>query len=126
MSVTTSTVRRPDRASSPRTRSTNSFCVFVEKEVERVLRRHLDDEIDLDFERGDGFRKHEPRLVVAERILLPIDEMVVGARAKRVRLDARAAMRSGPQPDDVRRQRDGTTVAVLRDMTERDSNGQGA
>ena len=60
--------------------------VRLEEEVERVLRRHLGDEIDLDRQLGRALGEDETRDVVGLRILLPVQEM-------RARLDRQRVAR---------------------------------
>ena len=67
--------------------------------------------------------KHDARQIVTERILLPVDEVFLGRHGQRVADDRRPAVRRGPQPDDVRRQRNGAIVAIACAMGQRDVNG---
>ena len=48
----------------------------LQEEIEWILDRHLDHQIDLDIQPLHRLGKHQPRKVVGLRILLPIDEMV--------------------------------------------------
>jgi hypothetical protein len=50
----------------------------LEEEVERVVDRHLDHQVDRDLEFGGLLGEDQPRLVVGERVLLPVDEVVGG------------------------------------------------
>lgn len=72
-----------------------------EKEVERVVDGHFGDQIDAHLEFARLLGKHEPRLIVGERVLLPVDEVPRGFDAHRVRQDRRTTMRRGPQPHDL-------------------------
>jgi hypothetical protein len=92
----------------------------LEKEVERVVHRHLRNQIDRDFELGRLVGKHEPRQVVGERILLPVDEVVVRLDPQRIRQDRRSRVRRRPQSHDLRRQADAPVVAVVGDVVECD------
>ena len=47
-------------------------------------------------------REHQPGQEVAERVLLPVDEVVGGFDLQRVGLDRGARVRRRAQPDDVR------------------------
>ena len=49
---------------------------WLQKEVERVVYRHLDHQVDGHLEFGGRLRKHQPCLVVGERVLLPVDEVL--------------------------------------------------
>ena len=60
--------------------------------------------------------EHESREVVAVGVLLPVDEVSLRRDLQRVAQDRRAAVRRGPQPDDVRRERDEPIVAVAGPM----------
>ena len=86
--------------------------VLLEEEVERVDHRHVGDQVDLDGELRRPLEKDEPREIVAERVLLPVDEVLLGRDLQRVGLDRRAAMRRRPQAHDMRRQHDRSVVAV--------------
>ena len=97
--------------------------VRFEEEIERVEHRHLRDQIHLDQELAGRFRENEPGEVVGLRILLPVDEVLLRRDAERVAQDAGAAVRRGPQPDDLRPERDGPVVAVVRPVVEGDVNG---
>ena len=69
--------------------------------------------------------KREPGLKIAERILLPVDEVLGRGDLQVVIEDRRAAMRSRPQPDDLRAQRHGPVVLIMGDVGQRDVNGHG-
>ncbi len=58
--------------------------LLLEEEVERVDDRHVGDEVDLEHQLGRVLRKDEARLVVAERILLPVEEVRLRLHAERV------------------------------------------
>ncbi len=53
----------------------NSLAAVLDEEVERIDRRHVGGELDLDLELVGLLRENEPRLEVALRVLLPVDEM---------------------------------------------------
>ena len=57
---------------------------FVEEEIERILDRHVGDEIDLDLEALDRLGIDDARLVVAVGVLLPVDEVAFGLDPQRV------------------------------------------
>ncbi len=52
-----------------------------EEEVERIARRHVHDEVDRHIEMRDALGEHHARLVVALRVLLPVDEVRLRARS---------------------------------------------
>ena len=91
---------------------------FLDEEVERIIDRHVGQEIDLDAEFRGFLREHQPREVVAEWILLPVDEVVFRQDLQRVGRHPCARMRRRPQPDDLRAEPDGTVVAVMGDMVQ--------
>jgi hypothetical protein len=96
--------------------------VTLDEEVERVDGRHLGDQVDLDGQLARRLREGQPRLVIAERILLPVEEVLLRLDAQRIAGDHRPAVRRRPQADDVRRERDRPVVAVPRGVRERDSD----
>jgi hypothetical protein len=98
---------------------------FLQEEVERVVDRHLGDQIDGDLELARHLREHQAREVVRERILLPVDEVVGGFDLQRVRQDRRAAVGRRAQADDLRAERDESVVLVVRDVVQCDVDGQG-
>ena len=49
--------------------------VLLDEEVERVVHRHVGDDVDLDLELGDEFRKDVAGEPVAVRVLLVVHEM---------------------------------------------------
>ena len=89
------------------------FCILIEKEIERVDDNHLGNEIDLDRERPGFFGKNQACEIVAERILLPVDEMLFRADLERVAVDRCPCMDSRPETHDMRRQTDRPVIAVL-------------
>ncbi len=101
------------------------FGLGLEEEVERVVDRHVGHQVDRDLELGRLLGKDQPRQVVGERVLLPVDEVLRRLDAQRIGQDRRAAMRRRPQPHHLRRQPDAAVVAVVRDVVQRDVDGQG-
>ena len=78
------------------------FRAFLDEEVERIVDRHVGDDVDLDPQFVDQLREDVARQPVAVRILLKVHEMIGGRHFQRMRDHARAAVRSGPQADDLR------------------------
>ena len=70
-------------------------------------------------------REDVAREVVSLRVLLPVDEMLGRRDLQRIGNDARAAMGSGPQPDDLWSERHEPVVAIVRDVIECDMYGHG-
>ncbi len=97
-----------------------------EEEVERVVHRHLGDQIDRDVEMVGAFGKHEPRKMVRERVLLPVDEVPCGLDRHRIRDDRRPAVRCGTQPHDLRAEIDEPVVAIAGGVVQRDVDGHGS
>ena len=95
---------------------------LLDEEVERVDDREVGDEIDRDGELARRLGEHEAREVVAERILLPVDEVFLGRDRQRVREHGRAAMRRGPQPNDVGRELHRPVEPVRHPVLERDAD----
>ena len=88
--------------------------IRLDEEIEGIEHRHVDGEIDLDAEFGSRLWEDEARKPVTERVLLPVDEMLVRLHLQRVAEDLAAAVRRGPEPDDLRPQGDRVVVFVGR------------
>ncbi len=82
------------------------------EEVERVVDRHVGDEVDFDLQLAHRLREHEAGKPVAVRVLLVVDEVTAGADLQRVREHARAGVRRGTQADDLGSQHHGLVVLV--------------
>jgi hypothetical protein len=93
-----------------------------QEEVERVVDRHLGDEVDVDPELADRIREVQSRDVVAVRILLPVDEVAARLDAHRIREDRRPALRRRTQPDQLRAQTYEAVVAVVGRVSEGNMN----
>src|SRR5262249_47192134 len=76
--------------------------VAFDEEVDRIDDLVLKDEIDQDLKRPHFFWKDATRLPIAERVLLPVQEMAAGRNLERVRLNRRTRVRRRPQPNDLR------------------------
>ena len=98
----------------------------LEEEVERIVHRHVGDQVDRDLELRGLLREHQPGEMVALRILLPVDEMGLRLDLQRIGQDRGAAVRGGPQAHDLRPQRHRPVVGVGRPMMQRDVNAHGA
>ncbi len=77
--------------------------VLLDEEVERVDHHEVGDEADRDREVVDLLGEHQAGDPVAERVLLPVDEVVRRAHVQGVRLDGRPRVRGRPQTHHVRR-----------------------
>ena len=99
--------------------------VAFQKEVERVDDRQVGHQIDRERQLARALREHEAGDVVAIRILLPVDEVLLRQHRQRVGQHRRASMRCRPEPDLVRRQRDEPVVPVARLVVESDADTHG-
>ncbi len=96
------------------------LCVGLEEEIERIDDRHLRDQINLELQFPGALGEDDPGQPVRLRVLLPVDEVVGGGDAQRVREDRRARVRCRTQAHQLRAERDRPVVAVVRDVIERD------
>ncbi len=97
--------------------------VFLDEEVERVVDRHFGEHVDRDRKFVGRLREHQPRQIIAVRILLPVDEMVLGLDLQRIGQDRRAAMRGRPQADDLRPERHRAVIGIAGGVVEFRENG---
>ena len=88
--------------------------VAFHEKIEGIHHRHVGHQIDGDFQFARFLRKHEACDVIAENILLPVDEVLVRLDVERVRKYRRTAVRRRTQPYLMRGQGDQTVVAVTR------------
>ena len=96
---------------------------FLDEEIERIVDRHVGDDVDLDLQFVDQFGKDIARQPVAIRVLLDVHEMIGRRNFQRVRYDPGAAMGRGPEPDDLRPERDRPVIAIVRQMMDGGSDG---
>ena len=75
---------------------------LFQKEIERIDHHHLGDQVHFDTEQIGFFRENQARLVVAERVLLPVDEMRFRQDIQRIAVHRRAAVYRRTQPDNMR------------------------
>ena len=92
------------------------------EEVERVDHRHRGHQIDFDAEFARLLREYQACQIIALRILLPVDEVLVGRDFQRIGEDRCARMRCRAQTNDLRRKRDQAIIAVMRNMIEGNMN----
>ena len=97
--------------------------VGLQEEVERIEDRHFGNQIDFHRELRGWLREDQAREIVALRVLLPVDEVVLGKNFQRIGEDRRAAVRGGAQPDDLRSERYPPVVPVAGLMVKRNVNG---
>jgi len=97
--------------------------VVLDEEVEGVDDRQVGDHLDVDQKFRGLLGKDQPREVVAERVLLPVDEVLFRLDLEAVGLDRRAAVGGGLQPHDVRAQGNRTVEAVIGGMAQGDVDG---
>ena len=74
----------------------------LDEEVERVDHLQVGDQPDGDGQAAGAVGKDQAGQEVAERVLLPVDEVVGRFDLQRVGLDRGARVRRRTQPDDVR------------------------
>jgi hypothetical protein len=77
------------------------FGCWFEEKIERVDHRHFGDQVDFHGEYFSGLVEYQPCLEIPLRVLLPVDEMVLGLDTQRVGGDPGAALRSGAEADDL-------------------------
>jgi len=99
------------------------FRAFLDEEIERIVDRHVRDDVDLDLQFVDEFREDIARQAVAVRVLLDVHEMLGGRDFQRMRDHAGAAVRRGSKPDDLRAQRDRPVVSIVRQVVDGGLNG---
>ena len=96
--------------------------ILLDKEIEGVDDRHIGDDADRDVQFGDRLGEDDAGQVVAERVLLPVDEVLALQNRQGVGVDGGARMRSGPQPHRMRPQFDRPREGVGRAVLDRHSN----
>ena len=98
---------------------------LLDEEIERIVDRHVGDDVDFDLQFVDKFREDVAREPVAVRILLMVHEMLGGRNLQRVRDDPGAAVGRGPEPDDLRAERHRAIVFVVCEVMDRGSDRHG-
>ena len=86
---------------------------FLDKEIKRIDDRHVRDQVNIDAQQTRFFSEHQACLEIPERILLPVDEMLLRLNFQRIGMNRRPAMRCRPQAQDMRAQRDQPVEAVF-------------
>ena len=102
------------------------FGIGLDEEIERIDDFHVGDQIDRHGKFCCLFREDKARKPVAVRILLPIHEMLGRLHRKRIARNAGAAMRTRPQPNDLRAETDRAVVGVACGVMKPDKNGHAA
>ena len=97
--------------------------LVLEEERERVDDRHFGHQVDRHAKFAGFFREDQPREEVAVRVLLPIDEVLLGRDFQRVAEHRRAAVRRRTQPHDLRRQLNQFAVGIAGAVVEGDADG---
>ena len=92
---------------------------LLDEEVERVVDRHVRDEIDLDAEFRDRLGKDEAAQPVAVGVLLVVCEVAGRCDLEAVAHHTCPAVRCGAQADDLRSERHRPIVAVVRQVVDR-------
>ena len=99
--------------------------IRFEEKVERIIDRHLRNQVHFDFELARLFRHHQARQEVRLRILLPVEEMLLRCDPQGKAQDFRAAVRSRTEADDLRAKLDGAIVFIGSDVVEGYVDGHG-
>src|SRR3546814_18154930 len=63
--------------------------IGLEEKVEGIDHRHVGDQVDHHLEPVGLFREDQPGKIIALRVLLPVDEMVLRLDAQRIRSEER-------------------------------------
>ena len=113
-------------AQPARVREGERLRVLLDEEVERVDDRHVGHQVDGDRQMVGRLGEDEAREVIAEGVLLPVDEVVRRGHRQRVRLDRRPAVRRRPQPHRVWVDRHRRIEGVLGRMVEGHADRHGA
>src|ERR1035438_7845494 len=87
--------------------------VRLQKEVERIEDRHLRYQIHFHQEFGGRFSENQTSEIVGLRVLLPVQEVVLGMNFERIGQDRCAAMGCWPQPDNLGSKLYETVVPIL-------------
>ena len=95
------------------------------KEVKGVEHRHLGDQIYRHLELRGFFGKHQARLVVGKRVLLPVDKVLFGLDAQAVRQDPAAAMRRRTQTNHLGAELHRPVIGVVGDVVQGYVDGHG-
>ncbi len=94
----------------------------LHEEVERVVDRHVGDQIDLDPELHHRLGKDEARQEIAVGVLLQIDEVFCRLDLQRVAEHLCARMRRRLQPDHLGAEDDRPVVSVVRQVMDGGEN----
>ena len=98
----------------------NLLRLGLQEKVERITHGHVGDEIDVDEESRHLLGKHDAREEIAVRILLPVQKVAFRLDAQRVAQHGRAAVRRGPQANDLRPHLHGAVVLVMSPVVQGD------
>ena len=95
---------------------------FQEK-VKGVEDSHFCDQVHRHFELSGLVWKDQTRLVIGERVLLPVDEVFSWFHLDAVRQDVASTVGCRSQANDLRSQLNGAVVTVVRYVMQCDMNG---
>ena len=98
---------------------------ILHEEVEGIVDAHVRDQIDLDLQLRHRVGKDVARLPVAVGVLLVVHEVIGRRHLQAVAQHRGAAVRRGAQTDDLRPQRDGAVVLVMRQVVDRGEDRHG-
>ena len=96
---------------------------FLEEKIERIINCHLDDQVNLDQKLRGPLWKNQARQVITERILLPIEEMLLGSDLHRITEHRSTAVWRRAQPYDLGRKLNQFAVGVAGAVVEGDADG---
>ena len=98
---------------------------LLDKEIERIVDRHVGDDVDLDPQLADEFGEDVAGEPVAVRILLMVHEMLGRRHFERMSNDPGSAVRRRAEAGDLGPKRNGAVVFVVRQVVDGGSNGHG-
>ncbi len=99
---------------------------LLHEEVERVHDRQVGNEVDGEGELAARRREHQTSRVIAERVLLPVDEMVTRLDRQRVGEDRRTTVGGRSEPHDVREERHRPVESIRHGVLEGDPDAHTA
>ena len=100
------------------------FGIWLKKEIKRIEHHHVNHHVHRDLEFTRRLGKNQSGLVVGERVLLPVDEVLDRLDPERIRQHLGAAVRGRAQAHDLRAQRDQPVVGVMGDVVQGNVDGQ--
>ena len=93
-------------------------CRFLDEEVERVVDRHVGDEVDFDLQLGHRLGEDEAGEVVAVGVLLQVDEVLGRRHPQRVAQDLGLGMRRRLQANNLGLEDDRAVIFIVREVVD--------